>query len=263
MEKDSYPSDLSDNEWSVIEPLIPGPSKLGRPPRYDKRRVLDGIFYVVRSGIAWRMMPKDLPPWRICYHYFSKWKDEGIWLKLHEELRGFVRYRSGKKKAPTAAIIDAQSVRAAGHPGLRGYDAGKKVKGIKRHLLVDTLGLVLVCVVHSASVQDRDGARLVLAKLESAFGWIRKVWADGGYAGKLVQWVSEISRHRKVELEIIRRCDKAEGFKLLPRRWVVERTFAWLSQQGRLVVDRETKTCSSEAMIHLAMIRLMVRRLAI
>lgn len=117
-------------------------------------------------------------------------------------------------------------------------------------------------MVHSASVQDRDGARLVLAKLETAFGWIRKVWADGGYAGKLVEWVSVISRHRKVELEIVRRSDKAEGFELLPRRWVVERTFAWLSQQGRLVVDRETKTCSSEAMIHLAMIRLMVRRLA-
>lgn len=117
-------------------------------------------------------------------------------------------------------------------------------------------------MVHSAAVQDRDGARLVLAKLETAFGWIRKVWADGGYAGKLVQWVSEIPRHRKVELEIIRRSDKAEGFELLPRRWVVERTFGWLSQQGRLVINREAKICSSEAMIHLAMIRLMTRRLA-
>ncbi|MDQ8188573.1 transposase [Pelagicoccus sp. SDUM812002] len=153
---------------------------------------------------------------------------EGRWHleKVHEELLAASYATVVVKKAPTAAIIDSQSVRAAGHPGLRGYDAGKKVKVIKRHLLVDTLGLVLVCVAHSESVQNREGARMVLGKLESAFGWILKVWADAEYAGKLVQRVSEIPRHRKIELEIIRRSDKAEGFELLPRRRVVERTFA-------------------------------------
>ena len=153
-------------------------------------------------------------------------------------------------------------MRTARNGGVRGYDAGKKVKGRKRHILVDTLGLVLASVVHSASVQDRDGARLVLGKLESSHGWIRKVWADGGYRGKLVDWVSNLQRHRRVSLEIVKRSDKAEGFEVLPRRWIVERTFAWLENSRRLSKDYETTTSSSQAMIHIAMTRLMLKRLA-
>jgi len=167
-----------------------------------------------------------------------------------------------KKKAPTAAIIDSQSVRTARNGGVRGYDAGKKIKGRKRHILVDTLGLVLVCVVHSASVQDRDGARQVLSPLERAFGWIRKIWADGGYAGELVEWVRQLRRHRPVDLEIVRRSDQAQGFEVIPKRWIVERTFAWLENSRRLAKDYEVTTSSSEAMIHLAMIKLMANRLA-
>ncbi len=153
-------------------------------------------------------------------------------------------------------------MRTARNGGVRGYDAGKRIKGRKRHILVDTLGLVLACVVHSAAVQDRDGARLVLEKLEGKHGWIRKVWADGGYRGKLVQWVSSIRRHRRIDLEIVRRRDAAEGFEVLPRRWIVERTFAWLENSRRLSKDFERTTSSSQAMIHIAMTRLMVARLA-
>ena len=152
-------------------------------------------------------------------------------------------------------------MRTARNGGVRGYDAGKKVKGRKRHILVDTLGLVLASVVHSASVQDRDGARLVLGKLESSHGWIRKLWADGGYRGKLVDWVSNLQRHRRVDLEIVKRSDKAEVFEVLPRRWIVERTFAWLENSRRLSKDYETTTSSSQAMIHIAMTRLMLKRL--
>ena len=167
-----------------------------------------------------------------------------------------------KKKAPTAAIIDSQSVKAARNSGVRGYDAGKKLTGRKRHLLVDTLGLVLAAVVHPADVQDRDGAKLVLSKLESMYGWIRLIWADGGYAGKLIDWVAELNRYRKIRLEIVKRSDKAKGFEVLPKRWIVERTFGWLSVCRRFSKDYETRTDSSEAMIYIAMISLMTKRIA-
>ncbi len=167
-----------------------------------------------------------------------------------------------KKKAPTAAIIDSQSVKAARNSGVRGYDAGKKLAGRKRHLLVDTLGLVLAAVAHPADVQDRDGAKLVLGKLECLYGWIRLIWADGGYAGKLIDWVGELNRYRKIRLEIVKRSDKAKGFEVLPKRWIVERTFGWLSLCRRFSKDYETRTDSSEAMIHIAMISLMTKRIA-
>lgn len=170
--------------------------------------------------------------------------------------------RKRKKKAPTAAIIDSQSVKVAFNCGVRGYDGGKKLTGRKRHILVDTLGLVLAAVVHSADVQDRDGARLVLGCLERLFGWIRVIWADGAYAGALVEWVAQLKRHRRIRLDIVKRSDKAEGFEILPKRWIVERTFGWLSLCRRFSKDYEALTASSEAMIYIAMIQLMARRIA-
>lgn len=167
-----------------------------------------------------------------------------------------------KKKAPTAAIIDSQSVKSANHPGGRGYDAGKRIMGRKRHLLVDTMGLVLLAMVHSGDIQDRDGARLLLRKLENSFGWLKLIWADGGYGGKLVEWIDRIRRHRKIRLEIVRRSDHQKGFNVLPKRWIVERTFAWLMQARRLNKDYETSIESAEAFIYIAMIRNMTRRLA-
>ena len=246
--------------------LIPEPGDprgRGRPCDWTKRQILDGIFYVVRGGIPWRMMPTDLPPWKTVYHYFRLWARDGVWKRIHDTLRDMARLAHGKKRAPTAAILDSQSVRTASQPGIRGYDAGKKVLGRKRHILVDTLGFILALMITDASVQDRDGASTLLAAvLGKAFGWLKIIWADGGYAGKLVDLVSAISRHRRVKLEIVKRSDKTVGFKLLPKRWIVERTFGWLIRNRRLVRDYEAQIVHSEAMIYAAMIKIMLARLA-
>ena len=256
-----YSSDLTDEQWEAIEPMLPKRSSRGRPPLYTRRELLEAIFYLLRTGCQWRMIPQGMPHWQSCYGFFAKLKKLGLWRRIHDSLRERIRLAAGKKKAPTAGIIDSQSVKSACHGGPRGYDAGKKINGRKRHILVDTLGLVLLCQVHTADVQDRDGARLLLAGLEKLFGWISLIWADGGYAGKLVEWVGGLERHRKVRLEIVKRSDKAKGFEVLPRRWVVERTFGWLVLQRRLCRDYETKLSSAEAMIHIAMTRLMLERI--
>ena len=261
--QDPYPSSLTNREWKLLLPLLPEPKHFGRPPRYRKRDILNAIFYAVRSGCAWRLLPHDLPPWRIVYYYFMVWRREGLWQKMHDTLRDQVRLRCGKKKAPTAAILDSQSVKVSNHGGVRGYDAGKKVLGRKRHLLVDTLGLILHVVVHSAAIQDRDGARLVLPILLQRFGWLRRIWADSGYAGELVAWCQKLVPRRGLRLEIVKRSDAdRHRFKLLPRRWVVERTFGWLSKFRRLAKDYEFRTENSAAMILIPATRLMLARLA-
>ena len=262
MSEEFYQSDLTDKQWETIEPMLPQVPRIGRPRLYSTRRIIAAILYLIKSGCQWRMIPKDMPHWQSCYRYFATLKKDGTWLRIHELLRGRIRLQEGRKRAPTAAIIDSQSVKSASHSGVRGYDAGKRINGRKRHILVDTLGLILLSKVHEASIQDRDGARLLLKGLEKAFGWISLIWADGGYAGALVGRVRGIDRHRKIKLEIVKRSDHAEGFEVLPWRWVVERTFGWLVQQRRLARDYETTISSAEAMINIAMIRLMLGRIA-
>ena len=237
-ECEPYPSNLTDAEWKVLEPLLPGPAKLGRPPRYEKRAILNAIFDVVRSGCSWRMLPGEMPPWRIVYYYFMRWRQEGRWLLMHDALRDALRQWSGRKKAPRAAVLDAQSVQCAHHRGSRGYEAGKKVLGRKRHLVVDTLGLILGGLVTPANVSDPAGAAELLPEVVGRFGRVRHLWADRTYSGlKIMDQLQEWFPRRGLRLEIVRAKEGSRGFAAQPHRWIIERTFAWLTQNRRLVKD--------------------------
>ena len=258
MNRTPYPSDLADAQWERIAPLIPKPKPGGRPRTVTMREILNAIGYVVRSGCAWRMMPHDLPPWQTVYGYFRAFRAFGLWKRIHDHLREQVRVACGREPTPSAAIIDSQSVKTTEKGGLRGYDAGKKINGRKRHLVVDTLGLIIALVVHEASLQDRDGAKLVLEHLRKGFRRLQLIWADGGYAGQLIEWTK---KRLHCTLEIVKRNHDLKGFHVLPRRWVVERTFGWLGRYRRLAKDYEQRTDNSEAMILIAMINLMSRRL--
>jgi putative transposase len=259
MQNQMYPTDLTDRQWQCIMPLIP-PAKLGgRPRSVDMRAVINAILYIVVTGAQWRMLPKDYPKWQTVYHYFWQWRADGTWQRLHDTLRAEVRRRAGRHKHPTAGCVDSQSVKTSAVAAERGFDKGKQVNGRKRHLLVDTLGLLLAVAVTAASVSDPAGARLLFGRLGGATKKLRKVWVDGTYRGKLVDWVAE---HLWFVLQPVLRSDDMKGFVVLPRRWVVERTLAWLTQCRRLSKDYERLSSSSEAMIYIAMTRLMLRRLA-
>ncbi len=261
-----YPSDLSDEQWNQISSLVPAPKsgkgKPGRPIQLDRRTLINAIFYVVRSGCAWRLLPKDFGPWQTVYGYFRVWSQDWTWTFIHDTLRDWLRKTEERKVAPTAAIVDSQSVKTPDQAGERGYDAGKKIKGRKRHLAVDSLGLILAMRITSAAVQDRDAAKSLIPRMTSMYQRVQVIWADGGYLGALVQWVKQLRPFGKLRLEIVRRCDHLKGFKVLPKRWIIERTFAWLFKSRRLCRDYEVRLDHSEAMIRICMIRLMVKRLA-
>ena len=253
-----YPSDLTDVQWQLLEPLLPPALGGGRHRSTDLREVLNAIFYVVKNGCGWRALPHDFPPEGTVRDYLHTWRRRGVWSQIQDVLRRQVRCQAGRDEEPSAAVIDSQSVKATRTSGTRGYDAGKKIKGIKRHIVVDTLGLLLVVVVHTAALQDRDGAKLVLEKAHGRFPRLSLLWADGGYAGKLIGWVQGACGWL---LQIVKRNDDVSGFVLLPRRWVVERTFGWISQYRRLSKDYEFDPQTSETMIEVAMIHLMLHRL--
>jgi len=240
--------------------MIPKAAKRGRP-RTDPRVVMNAIIYVLKGGVQWRLLPSSFPPWKTVYHVFRKWTRDHIWVALNDCLRTCVRREEGRNDEPSAAILDSQSVKSDGHGGKVGYDAAKRIKGRKRHLLVDTLGLVLGAVVTPADCTERDGGHAVLGRVAGWFPRLRKLWVDGGYTGDaFADWVRE--HYEGLVVEVVKRSDDMKGFVVLPRRWVVERTFGWLMRHHRLARDYERTESSAEAWIHLAMIRLQIRRLA-
>ena len=258
MKRKSYLTDLSDKQWKVLEPMIPPPELFGRKRSVDLREIVNALCYLARSGCQWRMLPESFPAWQTVYYYFRKWRESEFFVSLNHALRKKVRFQNGKKQDPSAAVIDSQSVKTDEQAEAKGYDAGKKVKGRKRHILVDTLGLLLMAKVLTADVQDRDGARILFSAVKEQMPRLRLIWADGGYRGKLIKWVA--IRCLWI-LEIVKRNDELKIFQVLPKRWIVERTFSWLNRNRRLSKDYERKTASSEAWIYFSMSILMLKRL--
>ena len=227
-----YPTDLTDGQWKLVAPLLPAAKPGGRPRSVDLREVLNGIFYVIRGGVPWRMLPYDLPPWGTVHYYYRRWRLDGTWEKILKVLRARLRHADGRKKSPSAAIVDAQTVRTASG-GEKGYDAGKRTPGRKRHIIVDTMGLLLAVVVHSASLQDRDGVKRVGERVKGQFPRLKLIWADAAYEAA-VGWAKQFGNW---VLELVRKPAVQKGFVVQKRRWVVERTFSWLVRSRRLARD--------------------------
>ena len=251
-----YQSDLTDAEWLVIEPHLPLPKATGRPRAWPLREIVNAIFYVLRSGCPWRQMPSDLPPWSTAYRWFAAWRDDCLFERINHALVMADRERAGREASPSAAIIDSQSVKTTEAGGPRGYDAGKKVKGRKRHALVDTDGRALLIEPHPADVQDRDGGAALLRASRKLFPFIAHGFADAAYAHPRVTGATDIV------VEIVRKLADQVGFVVLPRRWVVERFFAWIGRNRRLAKDFEATIASAAAFLYAASVMLLTRRLA-
>jgi len=251
-----FPSDLTDAEWAVLGPLLPQPSRVGRPPAWPMREILDAIFYVLRGGVPWRLLPPCFPPRQTVYGWFAAFRDAGVWEALNHHLAMLDRERAGREASPTAAVIDSQSVRTTEAGGPRGYDAGKKINGRKRHALVDTDGRPLVLHCHPASMQDRDGAVPLLRASRARFPFVTRAFADAAYAA------GRVANATRIAIEIVRKPKEQVGFAMHPRRWVVERCFAWLGRNRRLARDSEATIASATAFIYAASVSLLTRRIA-
>ena len=259
MNRKPYPTDLTDLQWKLLVVILPLAALRGRKRSVDLREIVNAMLYVLRTGCAWRLLPHEFPKWQTVYYYFRIWRESEWFAVMNDHLRTQIREQEGREAQPSAAILDSQSVKTTRQGGVHGYDAGKKVNGRKRHILVDTLGLLLFVKVHAANVQDRDGAKLLFEEIKDRFPRLSLIWADGGYRGKLIDWVGVTCLWL---LQIVKRSDDAVGFQVLPRRWVVERTLAWFYGYRRLSKDYEALPETTEAWCYLAMINLMLKRLA-
>ena len=251
-----YGSDVTDPEWAILEPMLPAEAGCGRTREWPMREIVNAIFYVLRGGISWRLLPDSFPPWQTVYGWFARFRDDGTWEAINHRLVMLDRERAGREASPTAAVIDSQSVKTTESGGVRGWDGGKKIKGRKRHAIVDTDGRGLELQAHSAGVQDRDGAGPLLRASRARWPFVQLGFADAGYAGERVATASPI------RIEIVRKPDDQVGFTVHARRWVVERFFAWINRNRRLAKDFEATIASAEAFLYAASAMLLLRRLA-
>jgi putative transposase len=252
-----YGSDLTDKEWELIEPLLPTPADTGRPRAWPMREIMNALFYILRGGCPWRMLPQHFPPHQTAYRWFARFRDTGLWENLNHQLLMLDREMAGREASPSLAIIDSQSIKTTEAGGPRGFDAGKKVKGRKRHVLVDSDGRALVIQTHAADIQDRDGARPLLRASRRAFPFVERMFADSAYAS---QRVAEAAKPAVVE--IVRRLSHHIGFVILPKRWIVERFLAWINRNRRLAKDFEASLASANAFLYAAAVMLLIRRIA-